>query len=69
MFNLSLKQGADGPILKCDYNRDTLPSSNLVNGANNQIFIDIPRQDGAISLKDSYLELSFSVTQKAGAHA
>ena len=34
----------------------------------NQIFIDIPREDTAISLKDSYLELDFSVTHRAGAH-
>ena len=40
----------------------------MVNGENNQIFIDIPREDSAISLKDSYLEIDFSVTHRTGAH-
>ena len=44
------------------------PSLNLVNGDNIQIFIDIPREDSAISLKGSYLELDYNVTQRAGAH-
>ena len=33
-----------------------------------QIFIDIPTEDSAISLKESYLELDFNVTHRAGAH-
>ena len=41
---------------------------NLVNGDNVQIFIDIPIEDGHISLKGSYLEFDFNVTHKAGAH-
>ena len=32
-------------------------------------FFDVPREDSAISLKDSYLELDFNVTQRAAAHA
>ena len=43
-------------------------SLNLVNGENNQIFTNIPREDSAISLKDSYPELDFNVTHRAGAH-
>ena len=35
----------------------------------NQFFNDIPREDSAISLKVSYLELDFSVTHRAGAYA
>ena len=31
------------------------PSLNLVNAENNQIFIDIPREDSAISLRDSLI--------------
>ena len=46
----------------------TPPSLTLVNGANNQIFIDIPRKDSAKSLKDSYLELDFNVTHRTNAH-
>ena len=68
MFNLSQKHPVDRPIIKCDYIRYTPPSLNLVNDEKNQIFIDIPRQDSAISLKDSYLDLDFSVTHRAGAH-
>ena len=67
MFNLS--HALDRPILKCDYIRYSPPSLNLVNGENNQFFIDIPRGDSTISLKHSYLELDFNVTCRAGAHA
>ena len=55
MFNLSQKHAVDRPILKCDYIRYTPPSLKLVNGEKNQIFVDIPREDNAISLRDSYL--------------
>ena len=69
MFNWSHKFVVDRPILKCDCFRYTPASLNLVNRESNQIFIDKPRHDSAISLKDSYLELDFSVTLRAGAHA
>ena len=41
---------------------------NLVNGENNHPFINIPGEDRAISLKESYFELDFNVTHRAGAH-
>ena len=41
----------------------------LVNGESFEIFIEILREDSAISLKDSYLELDFIVSHRAGAHA
>ena len=69
MFNLSQKHADDRPIQKCDYIRYTPHSLNLVNGENNQIFIDIPQEDSAILLKDSYLELDFNVTHRDAAHA
>ena len=69
MFNLSQKDAVDETLFKCDYIRYTPPSLNLVNGENNQLFIDFPTEDSAISLKDSYLEKDFSVTHRAGAHA
>ena len=53
MFNLSQKHATDRPILESDFNRYTLPSLNLINGENNQVFTDIPKEDSAISLKDS----------------
>ena len=32
-------------------------------------FFDIPREDSAISLNDSYLELDFNVTHTSGGQA
>ena len=69
MFNLSQKHAVGRPILKCEYIIYTPPSLYLVNGENNQTFSHIPREDSAISLKDSYLELDFNVSHRAGAHA
>ena len=69
MFNLSQKHDVYRLILKCDYIRYTPPSLNLVNGESNQTFIDIPREDSAISSKVSYIGLHFSVTPRAGAYA
>ena len=66
MFNLSQKHAVDRPILKRDY---TPPWLNLVNGEIDQFFIDIPRKESAISLRDSYLELDFNVTHRVSAHA
>ena len=68
MFNLPHKFAFDRPIFKSDYITSTPPSLNVVNAENNQVFIDKPREDSAISLKDSYLELDFSVTHRASAH-
>ena len=69
MLNFAQKHAVNRPILKCDYIRYTPPSLYLVNGENNQIFILIPREDSAISLKDGCLELYFDVNERAGAHA
>ena len=69
MFNLSQKDAVVIPILNCEYFRYTPPSLNLVNGGKIQNFIVKPREDSAISLKVSYLELDFKVTHRAGAHA
>ena len=69
MFLLSQKHAVDRTILKCDYISYTPPSLNLVNGESFQIFIDIPREYSAISLKDSYLDLDFNDTHRAGARA
>ena len=41
----------------------------FINGENNQIFVDIPRDYSTISVKDSYLELDINVTRRAGGHA
>ena len=68
MFNLSEKYVVDIPNLKFEYIRFTQPSLNLVKGENIQFFIDIPMQDSAFSLKDSYIEFDFNVTHRAVAH-
>ena len=68
MFNLSQKYVADRLILKCEYIKYT-PSSFVVNGKNNQFFIDMHREDSAFSLTDSYFELDFNVAHRAGPHA
>ena len=72
MFNLSQKYAADRPILKCDCFRYTPLSLNLVNGQNGeniQFFFHMLREDGAISLRERYLELDFNVTRRASSHA
>ena len=69
MFKLSQKHAVGRPILICDYIRYSPPSLNPVNGENNQSFIDIPTEDSAISLKDSYIEVDFNETHRADAHA
>ena len=69
MFNSSQKCAVDRPILKCDYIRYTPLPLNLINGEIKQSFTDIPREDSAISLKDSYLEIDLNVTHSSCAHA
>ena len=69
MFNSSQGYAVDRSFLKCEYIRYTPPSLNIVKGERNRLFIDIPREDSAISLKVSYLEIDFNVTRRAGAYA
>ena len=52
-----------------DYLRSTPPSMYQIFVENNQIFFDIPRQDGTTSLKDCYLQFEFNVTHRAAVHA
>ena len=51
MFKISQNYAVDRPILQCEYIRYTPPWLNLVNGENNQIFIDSSREDSVIPLK------------------
>ena len=41
-------------------------SLGIVNDGNKQTYIAIPREDSAISLKKSYLEIKFDVKHEAG---
>ena len=40
-----------------------------MNKENNQLSVDIPIEDSAVPLKDSFLELDFIVSHKAAAHS
>ena len=62
MLNISQRHAIDRPILNSDYIRFITPSLNFVNGENNQIFIDVTREDNAKSTKDNIVEIDFSVT-------
>ena len=68
MFHLSQKHAADRPSLNFEFIRYTPPSLNLVDGENIQIFVDKPREDSAVSMRDGYLGVEFNVTHRAGAH-
>ena len=68
-FRLSQNYAIDRPLFKWDYIGYTPLSLTLVRGEINQVFIDIPREDSASSLKDSYLDSDFNVTHRASAHA
>ena len=61
MFKLSEKYEINRDILKCDYIRYSPSEINTINTANSQVYINIPREDGVISLLNSYLELNFDV--------
>ena len=69
MLNLSQKYTVVRLFLKCDFIRYTSPSLKLTNGEIHQVSIDTPREDCAISLKDSFLELDFIVTHRAAGHS
>ena len=61
MFKLSQKYEINRDVLKCDYIRYSPSEISTVNTANSQVYIIIPREDGAISLLNSCLELSFDL--------
>ena len=65
MFKLSENYEIDRRILKCDYIRYSPAELSTINTANSQIYINIPREDSAISLLNSYLELNFDVLHAA----
>ena len=69
MFILGGKYVGDRPPLQCDFIRYTPKALIVSNIENAQIYNDITREDGDISLKDNYLELEFTLTHKAVAPA
>ena len=48
-------------MLECNYIRFAPHSLANINTANEQSFIDIPREESVLSLIESYLELDFDV--------
>ena len=65
MFKLSEKCSINRDILKCDFIRYSPSEISATNTANSQVYINIPREDGVISLLNSYLELNFDVIHAA----
>ena len=65
MLKLSEKYEIDRRILKCDYIKYSPSAISTINTPNSQIYINIPREDSAISLLNSYIELNFDVLQAA----
>ena len=63
------KNAVDRLIVESDHIRYTPTSLNLANRKNIQLFIDILREDSAISLRDCYTEVFFNVTHRAAGHA
>ena len=51
--------------MKCDFIRYSPSEISTINTPNNQIDINIPREDSVISLLNRYLELNFDVLQAA----
>ena len=65
MFKLNENYEVDRRILKCDYFRYSPAETSTINTSNSQIYINIPREDGVISLLNSSLDLNFEVIKKA----
>ena len=65
MFKLNEKYEINRDILKCDYIRYSPSEISLINTANSQVYIIMPREDSVISLLNSYLELNFDVLHSA----
>ena len=65
MFKLNENYEVDRDILKCNYIRYSPAETSTVNIPNNQIYMNIAREDSVISLLSSYLNLNFEVIKKA----
>ena len=65
MFKLNEKNEFNRNILKCDYRRYSPSEISTINTAIFQVHINIPTEDSAISLLNSYLDLNFYVLHAA----
>ena len=61
MFKLNEKNEVNRIILLCDYNRYSPSDISTINTGNSQIYIKKPREDSAVSLLKSHLDLNFDV--------
>ena len=65
MFKLNGKYEINRRRLKYDYTRYSPAEIRTIITANNQIYINIPREDSVFSLLSGYLELVFDVLEAA----
>ena len=65
MFKLNENYEVDRRILKCDCIGYSPAETSTINTPNSQIYINIPREDSATFLLNSYLDLNFEVIKKA----
>ena len=61
MFKLNEKYEVNRLILLCDFNRYSQSDISTINTANSQMYIKIPRENSAVSLLNSHLDLNFDV--------
>ena len=65
MFKLNEIYEVDRKTLKWGYLRSSPAETSTINTPNSQIYINIPRDDSAVSLLNSYLEFAFEFIKKA----
>ena len=65
MFKINEKYDFNRDILKCDYTRYPPSELSMINTANSQLYIKIPRGDSVNSLLNSFLDVSFDVFHAA----
>ena len=65
MFELNENYEVVRRTLKCDYIRSSLANTSIINTANSQVYINIPREDSVISLLNICPDLKSEVIKKA----
>ena len=63
MFKLNENHEIDRKILKCGYVRYSSAKTSTIDTPNSEICINIPEEDGVVSLLYSYLGLKLSIKQ------
>ena len=67
-FNLKNTKKLSRELYKSDFYRYIPSSLATVNNNNNNIYINIPREDSYISLQNSYILVGFEVTHNVNAN-